>query len=462
MTEKLLNKQLSLLDLTSNQSIALGVIIILGLFLRMGMIDMTESLIPLRNDSLEYYSYATNMKYFETYSMAMPQEFIDGNTEPTPDLNRPPGYSLFLYPFVDWPPTLDTLQQIRITQVVLDTITIFLSLLVFRFFLSNTMALGGALLVALSPHLIAMNYYLLSETLFTFFLMLFLYVTTIALTRGIPWIAFTGGVILGLSLLIKPTMNYYFIFLFALSVFQFRKNHLKLLGILFIGCVLVLLPWQIRNMTIGSPEQAESKALVSLQNGSYPDLTYNDNPETRGEPHRWDPNYENIQTYSDFFSDLSKKIADDPMRYLGWYIYGKPVMMLSWDIVGGWGDIYVYSVEYSPWSDRQPFVMVYTLMKLIHPFLMLLGLIGLACILVVNKANTNSYTEVRKNTLFLLAGSVLFYFFVLHIVATPLPRYMIPLRPIMYGLALYITGASWRWIQSRLLEKTPENTPVSE
>lgn len=442
------SRKFSLFGLSDSQLFALFLVTCLGLFLRMGMVDMVDGTIPIRNDAMEYFSYAANLKLYGTYSMDWIGELVDSGTLPMPDRNRPPGYALFLYPFATWPPTQEMVHDIRVAQVVLDTLTIILAFFIFRHFLAFTPALGATLLVALSPHLVSMNIYLLTETLFTFVLALFMLSAIQAYSRRSLALGLLAGCLLGLSQLIKPTMNPYLLFLAALLLFHRRsRREWAFPLVLLTGMLVTLSPWNARNMVQDLPQAAESKALVSLQNGSYPGLMVDDRPETRGIPHRADPAYDDIKNYGDFFADLAEKIHEEPVKYLNWYLFGKLEMMLSWDMVAGAGDIFVYPVEYSPYQDRMLFRATHALMKMLHPVLMILSLLALVLIVFFNRIGPERHA---RNVSLTVLGSLLLYFIALHVAVTPLPRYMIPLRPVSYGLAVFAVMAIVQLIRTHL------------
>ena len=247
-------KKENVLNLSPIQSLMLFLVVLFGLFLRFGMIDMVDGTAPIRNDALEYYSYAVNLKQFDTYSMEWPGDLIKSNLAPTADNNRPPGYAFFLYPFVSFPPTIEMVHSIRSVQALFDTITIFLAFLIFRNFLNFPPALSASTLVAVSPHLISMNIYLLSETMFTFFLMLYIFLTIKAFKSKQALFSLLGGITLGVTILLKPTMNYYIPVLFLLFFFYIQKEKsYKLIGTFIIGLVLISSPWAIRNSSDGIP-----------------------------------------------------------------------------------------------------------------------------------------------------------------------------------------------------------------
>lgn len=427
---------------------ALAVVVGLAFFMRLAMVDMIEGTIPIRNDAKEYYFYTVNLKESGVYSSMRPKALSDSEGALVPDARRPPGYALFLYPFVEAPPTLEMVRTIRVAQVVLSTLTVLIAFLIFREFVSNAWALMGTLLVAVSPHLVSMNIYLLTESLFTFVLALFVYLVVRAL--GKPGLAagLASGAALGMALLVKSSILYFLPFLVLLLIFTCKpRMNYRVVVAFCVGVSIVFGPWVVRNWSSELPDPGKSKALVSLQNGSYPGLMYNDDPATRSIPHRADPDYDDVKSYGDFLDDILEKISKEPGRYVSWYLFGKAQMMLSWDMVAGAGDVFVYAVNYSPYDDRQPFMLTHDAMKMIHPALMVMGLMGGIVGLV--RARRERETGGLETMGIVVCGAVVLYYFLLHILVTPLPRYMIPLRPYFYGLAIYLLASGTYWVYTR-------------
>ena len=146
------------------------VLFALAMSLRLGAVNNTVIDAPIRADATDYYNYALNLKYHHIYS----RERFSGKT-PQPDALRAPVYPAFLVPFVEYPPSGFMLWRISLAQALIDSITVILALSIFRMIMSEGWALGAAFLTAISPHLISSTTYLLTETLFTFLMMLSLW-----------------------------------------------------------------------------------------------------------------------------------------------------------------------------------------------------------------------------------------------------------------------------------------------
>jgi len=340
------------MNVSSNQLlgvVGLVLVMTIAIFFRITMISETSYDSPIRNDAREYYQYAINLKYHHTYSRQTPRQKSAQDFLPVPDKARPPGYAIFLYPWVELPPDQAMIRKIQFVQVIIDTLTVLLTFMLGKLIFGYKSALFAAFLVAISPHLISMNIYLLSETLFTFSLVSYLYITALALKTNRTPLIFLSGVVLAVTMLIKPTMNYFFIFLVPVLLMTLpRDTRRQALALILAGWILALSPWLLRNLDVTTADS--DKALTSLKNGSYPGLMYNNDPGTRSIQHRADPHYNDIKSVRQFLVQLTKKAMQQPEVYIPWYLIGKPRTFYSWDIIAGAGDIFVYPIHYSPYS----------------------------------------------------------------------------------------------------------------
>src|SRR3989344_4320342 len=133
-------------------------ILLVSFDLRIESVNNTVVDTPIRADAREYVLYAHNLKNYAVYSRS--DTFtIDGQANPVPDAKRAPLYPLFIALFLDNPPTAGNVTAIIRVQAVISTLTI-------------PLALTASALTAISPHLVTMNIYLLSETLFCFLVVL--------------------------------------------------------------------------------------------------------------------------------------------------------------------------------------------------------------------------------------------------------------------------------------------------
>lgn len=426
-------------------------VILLGGYLRVAAVLQTEMQHPLRADALDYFSYAYNLRQLGTYSRSPQTVISDESTLPAPDALRSPGYPLMLSIFTGGRPTLAMLTSILLTQAVLGTLLLFLAHGIYRHFLSETWALAASLLTALSPHLVVIGVYVLSESLFAFLCALSV---TVALWHfELPrWQrALFCGLVIGLATLTRPTLQYFLIPYLILLAFhlpppqRFRQPFWILTGFL-----LVLSPWWLRNLLTMGLVSDPTLMLNTLVHGSYPDFMYNGLRHTLGIPYRFDPGLGDFgSSIPAFLQELYARFSDAPGTYLRWYLLTKPLALFSWVTEIGYtqlpgsnaGKIFIYPVTQSPYFHNPVFIASRALMYYTHWIWVLLCLVATAFAwtgAVGRRLGNDARFAVR------LLSALILYFVILHMAGFPLGRYSIPIRPFIYGLALAVLYHIWQ------------------
>jgi SAM-dependent methyltransferase len=432
----------------NSQRSALWVYIVLVLILAaawwMRSTAVAETFIPapLRADALNYYSYAANLKYHGVYSNHLLEESMEKGVMPQPDADRNPGYALFLLGKVEYPATHPMMVKIMSQQALLDTVTVLLVFLLALTVVPPAVALLPALLTAGSPHLVSMTTYILTETMFAFTLTLAVLLGALALRKPssrLPWLVF--GAALAVTYLVKSSMAYVLLFAVPLLWFVFADKKMAKTALLgtVAGFLILTLPWEVRNQ-LNLPEGAStqaSHAIISLHNGTYPGLMVNDDPGTRGFPHRLDPEYESFDTFPKVLKKLWDNTLEEPWKYFSWYAFGKPGMFFSWNMVSGQGDIFIYPAKESPYYSRRVFDRIHSMMLYAHwP----VTLLALATVVFCWLPPAVSLLGGGEASVLRLASIPLLYLLALHVLTTPLPRYGIPLRPLVY---LFFGAGFW-------------------
>ncbi len=394
--------------------------------LRLGAINRTQVHNPIQADAREYLLYAYNLRTHGIYSRT---DTLTQRQTPKPDALRPPGYPLFLWSL--WNDRRDFfLWRVTFVQAILDTFTVLLVFLIARRTLSFPWAALATLLTAFSPHLISANTYLLTETLFTFLMMLGLWVVTMAPDR--PWLAPAAGAILAAATLTRPTLQFFPLVLMGLSFRLYgRKKGFRFSVGLLLGFLLLFAPWIARNISSTGHATDPRLAVNTLHHGIYPDFTYRKRPESRGFPYRYDPRAGEIgKNWHSVIEEILRRFREEPTRHLYWYAIGKPLTLFSWNILAGMGDIFIYPVTYSPFFGNPIYFYIHEIMHFLHWPIVLLSIIASLAVFAKRKT-PNTWTWV-------VLSSVLLYFILLHVTGAPFPRYSIPLRPILYLLSAWI------------------------
>jgi 4-amino-4-deoxy-L-arabinose transferase-like glycosyltransferase len=394
---------------------------------------------PIRGDARDYFAYAYNLDTYGIYSRTWPEA---GTKAPTPDAMRVPVYPAMVSLFLDKDDIDASLARVLNFQALLGMLTVLVYLLLYRRIMPPLWALGAGLLTAISPHLINASVYLLTETLFTFLLGLHLLTLEKALRLTHARWALAAGILLALSFLTRPTTQYlllaYLLVLFVWARSNWRV-YAKCLLWLILPVAIVASAWTTRNLIETGRSSDPALAASFLHHGMYINMMYEDHVETYGYPYRYDPLTSEIGgNPTKVMHAIAQKFQEEPQRYLSWYLIGKPIQFFAWNLTESVGDAFVYAPLKTPYMDNAFFQGTHLVAQLLHPFLILLSLIG-ACL------------GLRQNNIAAaLLSIVLLYFVAMHMIGAPFPRYSIPLRPINDGLALYALYLAVEWIKTRL------------
>lgn len=385
-------------------------------------------------DAREYTTYAINLRTLGVYSQA------DGvDAPPQPDAIRPPGYPLFVAIFVDPAARLVAVDAIVWVQSALNLVALLAWLRIFWRVLPSPWWIAAGLLTASSPHLLNLPVYVVSESLFTALLALHL----MCLCEGWPsrslrWIV-SGGLILALASLLRPTVLYLplaYVALIALGRWDRRTKLAACLGLL-LPLAAVSGAWSMRNLAATGQTSDPTLQANFLQHGMYINMMYNDDPRTYLFPYRFDP--ENAALQGDtrkVLAAIATRFASNPPRYLAWLMIGKPALFFSWDLTESVGGAFIYEPLASPWVSRPIFKGIYAAHRAIHPGVILLALAAA----LVHGARLPFSWRSANDTSFQVVGIlvvVYLYFLLFHIVGAPYPRYSVPLRPICFVLAVF-------------------------
>jgi len=409
-------------------------IAVLSLWIRISYFKQTIIYNPVMGDAWNYVRYANNLVNHGTFSKD------SGTSSPKPDSYWAPGYPVFMAASIIIAEKLgiNSYKVIMYFQVALGVLISVLTLLLGRFFLSKAWSFLAAVLVSFSPHLVSIGGYLLTETLFSLLLLAAVYCFSIAFVRR-KWLAFAvSGLFFGLSYLVNPVM-FFAPILFVVAagiVFNSDKGDLPtsfkpgLISCLMVFFIIVG-AWSVRNRISVPPGQSSSsnrlfKNLVIGSHSNFFDV-WRANPRDPNNPATKD-NKILKGSYSAFAELLFERATKDPGHYAKWYLIDKTVLLWSWNILIGKGDIYVYPVKESFYDKSKTASATYFIMRSIHYWLVGFSVIG---ILFLFK-RLRSEPHIPK---FLYI--ILIYTSAVYIVTQSEPRYSIPLRPEMYLCAVF-------------------------
>lgn len=424
-------------------------IIALAALMRLHAVNTTLVNGPYRADSAQYFNYAYNLRHHGVYSLDY-DSVVNPQVQPKPDARRPPGYSLFLVPFVSGPATIGLFHTISVWQAWLGVLVVVLILLVFRRLLPPGWVLLAAALVAVSPQQVIIPTYNLSENLFTPLLVLIVLVIAVALkrVRWLGWGMLAAGITIGLAALTRPVLEYFVPFLLVLLFTSFpRKQALKAAAFVVVGFALAWGPWITRNVVSLGKTGDDTLMIATLHQGMYPGLMYHDDPASLGVPYRFDPDYRrddaNLHTA---LAAVARQWREQPGRELAWYAVGKPIQLWSWDLVaaGPHADVFIYQVLRSPYFNNFYYIITHVLMRILHWPLVILAFLG--SIFALLPVARREYSSQALFVLRVIAILLLYNTLVL-MVGAPFTRYSAPFLPLVFGMALVTVELMLRWLR---------------
>ncbi len=397
-------------------------------FIRIKYVNTTEIYHPVRADAYQYICYGYNIAFKATYS----KDIV--SAKPVPDSFRSPGYPLFIalaykicgkkdyYPFVLY------------MQALLSALTVPLAFFTGIYFVNSFLSLTAGFLISICPHLISISSYFLTETLFSFFLLLSCYLFITGMGKKNIHAIFFSALCFGFSFLINETTL--FIPYILSGLITINKNNRYFVSptiprrfLVYFLIFFTIFPagWYLRN-TLNVPETVKNnRALSTITHGTYPGFIYK-SERYKYFPYKEDPEQpEFASSIHSFIFILYKRVKERPLRYLSWYLFEKPYYLWSWNILQGQGDVYIYPVKTSLYQQSVLFDNVKSLMKISHPGILCVVLLGLTVIMISFFTNKKNFYLPELTIAFLVIYYTMIYTFF-----ASWPRYSIPLRPELY------------------------------
>lgn len=441
---------------TTIRWLLLLIIVIASAALRLAYNANTLIVDPVRADAAYNLVYAHNLLDHGTFSK-------DRDAPPAPDAYWAPGYPLFLATVIKSSELLevDTYNTILLSQVLLGVGAIYLCFLLGTMFLPGYWPLLPTLFMALSPHSVSTASYILTETLFGFVLVLSLYTLGKAIINPgrLRWLL--AGSCFAMCYLVNPVSLFLAPILAVPLLLRNQSQspdtgqHNKLAHVLLlvVPVVIIAATWAARTAIVVPEGQstASNRLLTNLVVGIYPDY----HEKWRASILKPDedivvPGEGVDESYHTYFQELLANFSKNPLQMVAWYAIQKPILLWSWDIRTGFGDIYIYRVEYSLYHTSGIAIASYTLMKSLHFWLLAGALLGGGYI----------FTEYRnKSAIPALLYLTALYISAVYVISQSESRYSIPLRPELYLCATFFLWRTSAWFDR--LRSPDKPTPPS-
>jgi hypothetical protein len=433
-------------------------IVVLALAVRVLYVWTATVEYPIRGDVNQYVLYAWNLSHRGVFSTALP----DAETA-TPDDYRGPGYPAFLaatmtlaghsdLPLRPGPGgqfalgyASDTWMRIALgLQIILGTATVWLMIVLARFWLPEGAALAAGLMAAFWPHLVTFTGVLLSETLFAAMLVLALWMLCSAYESGGRKRMAAAGLAWGIAYLVNPIVAMFPV-VAAVAVAGGRQR--KLAAIFLAGFVLMPGLWAMRNALNVRDSGALQRMEENFVQGSWPEflVAFNSRLDNDISGQIVEAANEEARQFRESAATgvaaVGERMALDPFYYGVWYVVRKPYLLWDWSIRVGTGDIYFLPVQHSAFEKIPLLSAVRNVLRWINPLIFALAAFGSLLAL------GSSLLRRKKGGFAAFATSLLaLYLTGVHVVLQAEPRYSIPYRPEEILLALTtIAWAADRW-----------------
>lgn len=306
---------------------------------------------PLKNDAYNYDVMARNfldngyLGYTDSYSLH--------RAALKPNATITPGYPLFLSVvyYICGYKSGSPLDAVRVIQAILGALTCLLMYLLGKRVKSRAVGIISAILYAVYPSFIWATSLILTETLYNFFFILYLYIQLVLLENiNSKKKSILCGLIFSAALMVRPAAFPLVVVPFIYKYFIDRKtNVLKPLLFTCAGMLVLMIPWWIRNVI-----NLQKFVFLATQTG---------NPLIAGTF----PYFQNI--------DLSKYNVDNQLKAgLGYIIEGfktEPLLYLKWFTIGKFKFIFR-----SQWLYLPEGVSMFNGLKLVHVFIVSFGWFG--------------------------------------------------------------------------------------
>lgn len=380
----------------------------------------------VRADSLKYVVTAINLNTSGDYSSDM-EPPLKSSTR------LAPGYPFFLagIRFIAG----ENKRFLRLTKVVhvlIGALSVVMLYLIASILLPNALSVLVAIIFSLYPHHVIGSGYILTETVFTFLVLLGIYLLILFDKKKSNKLLVVVGLVFSFAIVTRPIVM---LFLPLLTLFYFFirrdlvRSYVQITAISFFFWI----PWIVWSNTVADVKDSNVRAVVAY--GLYPDFTYD---RFRGIPNREDPQFQLMQnSWGGFFSVALARIKNQPGKYFWWYVFGKPIALWDFSIVQGQGGAFIYPIQSSLYDRDGAYKLTYWLLGLFHPLLVYVSLLFSLFFVVYSllRARRANFSAPMFCSTF-----VIVYATFMHVPLASLPRFSVPFQP--FAILVFVSVVS--------------------
>lgn len=385
---------------------ALIAILLLAAYLRVDFLRSVAHEMP--HDSINY----------DLMVRQLLEQGVYAYNDTSPNAQVTPGYPLFMAA-IYWLAVYqlnDPLPWIRMAQVVLSLLSVWLMYSIARRLSNAAGGLAAAFLAAIYPPFVWANGAILTEVLGIFLLLSHIWAQIRVFRAPTVSMALASGVLLGLTVLVRPeylpliAVNYLFYWLWKKNT----REVLKLFALSLIGLVLVLMPWWIRNAVTLDEWVITATQANPFKAGTYPYKNYDDGLVDEAGKTEMEVAWERLKT----------GFSTEPWLFVKWYTAGKLQYLYEHVYYGG-GHEPFYNVIPGVHPDR------------VHHALLFPGVLAAVAILL-------RWRQMPTLLVVIIAAMTL-----IRLGFVPEYRYNVMTMPLIIMIDCIVGVKAWQWLSAR-------------
>ncbi len=414
--------------------VGLGALFLLSLSLRVAFLYGVDPRETVRADGWHYATLAWSLANRGAYSDSVEPPLV-------PHMRWPPGYPALLAPFYRGRDLIAGTAAVLPVQVVAGAAIPVLTVLVGEAIAPGPLAWAAGLLAAACPILVTTPAFPVTETVFTLLLLVLLLALRRLLERPRTGLAVAAGVIGGGLVLVRSSaLGLVGIAAAWLALRNPAPGTRRATAVLLVLAFAPALAWEARfriEAARGTP--APSYFARPLAEGIYPDLVYADSQ--RGYAMDADPEFPAFSgSITRTLRTAWARARADPWPALRWNLLDRWLTLWEFGMIQS-PPLHIYPVEHGLFRPAalnrgapgdEPLAPLYWIFRALWYWCVVPAVVlGAVPVVRARAGSPTTGGSLRALAYVLVAGHVL-----LHGILIPEPRFLVPLRPLLFVLAL--------------------------